>query len=264
MTVDIEKTINYGRQFGVSYSESEIERRLICKQTYSESELVKRIRVLNKNNPPSEPSSFQSGKIDKAKKFVKVIEKLFPGILLITITGSVAAGYCAKDDDIDLMIVTKNHQLWINRLLLRILVQAGKIPHRRYGQKEKSDEFCFNLWLEEGRMQLPKGKQTLRNAMDSILMIPILDKDRTYSRFLGDNTWIGEHMAQTYNKILKEKTTATVHVRELINPISWLNWIVFWPQYWYMKGRIKQEIVDLRSAFFHPSDRIRYANKNRR
>lgn len=264
MAKDIETTIKYGKKFGVNYSDKEIERRLICSRTYDKKLLKDNIRTINKKNLPSLFGLHLEEKLEKARRLAKLIERFFPGILMITVTGSVAAGYCKRNDDIDLMIVTKNNQLWINRLLLRIMVWIGNIPHRRYGQKEKSNEFCFNLWLEEGNMQLPKEKQILRNAMDSILMIPILDRGRIHARFFGDNKWIENHTAQTYKKISKLDTKIKTSFLDIISPISWINWVVFWPQYWYMKGRIKQEIVDLRSAFFHPSDKIRHAIKNRR
>ena len=41
-----------------------------------------------------------------------------------------------------------------------------------------------------------------------------------------------------------------------------INWLVFWPQYWYMKDKIGNGLVDLKRAFFHPSDRIRYVDKD--
>jgi hypothetical protein len=30
-----------------------------------------------------------------------------------------------------------------------------------------------------------------------------------------------------------------------------INWLVFWPQFWYMKRKIKGEKVGLHEAFFH-------------
>lgn len=31
-----------------------------------------------------------------------------------------------------------------------------------------------------------------------------------------------------------------------------INWLVFWPQYWYMKPKIGDGWVNIKMAFFHP------------
>lgn len=31
-----------------------------------------------------------------------------------------------------------------------------------------------------------------------------------------------------------------------------VNWLLFWPQYWYMKNKIGNGLVDIKRAFFHP------------
>ncbi|MBI2464541.1 hypothetical protein HYV64_00195 [Candidatus Shapirobacteria bacterium] len=260
---EIKKTREYGSQFGVVYSPEELTKRLISSHCYSSEDIKKRLsKDIEKFTKKSE---FTESKLEKVSLFAKKLAVVFPDILLITVTGSVAAGYCRQNDDIDLMIVTKSNRLWINRLVLRLYVFFNKIPHRKFGLSENKDDLCFNLWIEEGEMKLPKNKQTLRNAMDTILMVPILNKNKTYENFLAENDWVGKHVANGYGSKMSKVKSKKLKVKTTDNRIlDLINWLVFWPQWWYMKRKISSEIVGLRSAFFHPSDRIRYADEDNR
>ena len=191
----IEKTRAYGRRYGVEYGSKQIKERLISNTYFDEKKVVvklKKIKNIKLND---------FGKIEKARELAELIGSYFSDILMIGITGSVAAGYPKEEDDIDLMIVTKKDSLWITRLLLRLLILIKRIPHRVYGKKENGNEFCFNLWLEEDVLELPESRQNLKNAMDSILMIPILDRGNIYSKFIKSNDWIKKYLRNTYEKI---------------------------------------------------------------
>lgn len=259
---EIQKTIEYGRQFGVIYDAKEIGRRLISNQTRSVDQVEKHIQRQGLLKVTTKLSPYFARKLEIATSFAKNIEKYFPDILMVAVTGSVAAGYCKKTDDIDLMIITKSNRLWLNRLLLRVFVLLNKIPHRKFGQKEMENDLCFNLWMEEDEMTLPTGKRCLRNAMDTILMIPTMDKGNTYEKFLLENAWVKKYVASGYSRQLGDTNLSRVKLARRLDIMSLINWLVFWPQWWYMKGRISTEVVSLKRAFFHPSDRIRYVGKD--
>jgi predicted nucleotidyltransferase len=258
---EIIKTREYGSQFGVVYSSNELKKRLISSQKYSDEILLKKLKSY-KSVKITSKSIFTKSKLEKVENFINQLAKFFPDILMVTVTGSVAAGYCRENDDIDLMIITRQNRLWINRLLLRLYVSLHKIPHRKFGLRENKDDLCFNLWIEEGEMKLPKNKQTLRNAMDTILMVPILNKESTYEKFLAENDWVGKFVRNRYEELLGDFKWDRSKTRTGFDLISIINWLVFWPQWWYMKGKISSEVVGLRTAFFHPSDRIRYASED--
>ena len=192
----IEKTREYGRKYGVEYGPKQIRERLISNKIFLRNEIESKLNKLRITGG----ELTNEIKIEKAKKLAKMIGNSFGDIVMIGISGSVAAGYPKISDDIDFIIVTKKDRLWLTRLMLRILVLIKGIPHRKYGQKENPDEFCFNLWLEEDVLKLPEDRQTLKNAMDSILMIPILNKNDTYEKFMKENKWIKKFLANTYAK----------------------------------------------------------------
>jgi predicted nucleotidyltransferase len=258
----INNTIEYGCRFGVKYTRSDIKQSLISGTVFEEKEIEKVLELQKvKSKKLKVKTKIQKTKIKKAEELAELIGKYFKSILLITITGSVAAGYPEENSDIDLMIITKRNRLWLTRLILRLFIVLNRIPHRRYGQKEYRDEFCFNLWLEEDNLFLPKNKQNLRNAMDSILMIPIINKSQTYERFMRENMWISKFIATSYSKRITNYELRITNYKSN-NIFDLLNWLVFWPQWWYMKNKINNELVDIRSAFFHPNDRIGCASKN--
>lgn len=252
----INKTIEYGLRFGVNYTGLDVKERLISRTLFNEKDINKIIEKFPISNKQFS-KNYKNVKIEKAKEFVKLVEKYFNSILLITITGSVAAGYPNRNDDIDLMIITKKDSLWLTRLEMRLFVWWYKIPHRVYGGKEVRDQFCFNLWLEENSLIVPKNRQTLQNAMDSILMIPVLNRYKTYEKFFRENVWIKRFVASGYTNKISDFQFLTSNAK---NRVSWvikiINWLVFWPQWCYMRRRIKSELVNRQRAFFHPNDRI--------
>lgn len=250
----IKKTIEYAQKFGFELNSKELEERLISKKIFKEKEIIgffdknkkykSLINIKNKNQ-------WTKDKFQKAEKLAVLIEKKFENILFLGITGSVAANNTKEDDDIDLMIIAKKNTLWIIRLKLRWFIYSHKIAHRKYGNKQKKDEFCFNLWLDEGRLRLPKIKQNLRSAIDMILVKPIINKNETYEKFLLANHWAKRWVATGYNKIV-DRRSLIVDKKAKFNLINWLvNFLVFVPQYLWMLPKIKKEKINLHQAFFH-------------
>ena len=257
----VKKTIEYGQKHRGKLDNEQLWMRLISNNIYSQKE-VNGWLVKNKKNigiiSKQKENVWMREKMEKAKALAKLVKNEFEDILLLGVTGSVAAEYPQKSDDIDLLIITKRDKLWINRLKLRWWVWINKIPHRRFGKAEKADEFCFNLWLDEESMRLTDKRQNLNNAIDLILMKPLINKNNTYEKFIKLNDWAKKWVATGYSlkpSGPKIRTTS-------LDPASWrasmealldkvINWLVFWPQFWFMKGKIKKERVGLHEAFFH-------------
>ena len=52
-----------------------------------------------------------------------------------------------------------------------------------------------------GTCVLPKDKQNLKNAIDLILMRPVLDKEDTYEELILANKWANKYVATGFKKI---------------------------------------------------------------
>ena len=245
----IEITREYGRKFGVEYGRQEIKERLISGKVFSEKEIELRLKKLRVNSY----ELTNKEKVKQAEELAELIAKYFKDILLIGVTGSVAAGYPKKENDIDLMIVTKKNRLWLTRFLMRMFIFVKHIPHRKFGRKENENDFCFNLWMEEDKLIIPKDRRNLRNAMDLILLRPILNINLTYENFVGKNDWVKKYVANGYKRIRVHRRLVVMTEMDKSRLARLLNWLVFWPQWWYMKRKIGGELVDQKRAFFHPN-----------
>lgn len=249
LVMAIKKTIDYAAKFKNKISEEEIYQRLISKKIYSIKEIK---NVLKKFEVTAiDSNKWKIKKEKKAKDLGKWIEKNFKDILLMGISGSVASGYPKKNDDIDLIIITKNNKLWITRLKLRWKIFFNKIPHRKYNQKENKDEFCFNLWLDESGLKFPKRRQKLQSAMDLIMMKPIFDKNNIYQKFILENEWAKKYVATGYNEKISnfQLSVSSKSVGSYLDQL--INKMFFWPQYWYMKKKVINEKINYHQAFFY-------------
>jgi len=249
----IKETIKYAKKYGGELNEDQLFERLMGNTVYTKEEIKKSIQKTLCLNIRRDISLDREAliKTKKAEKLAEEISKNFKDILFLGITGSVAAGSPKKNSDIDLMIITKADKLWINRLKLRWFITRNKIPHRKPEIKEKTDEFCFNLWLDGKSLRLKKEKQTLKNAVDLILIKPLINRNRTYEKFIAANDWAKEFVATGYSlkQIVPLRETSFLKLDTLLDKA--INLMVFWPQFWYMKRKIKNEKVGLHEAFFH-------------
>ena len=245
----IKKTIWYANSFKSHINRGEIKERLISKKIYLDKIIDKEILKLNWKN---KKNKWEKSKIVKAQELALLLEKKFSEILFLGITGSVATGHPKKNDDIDILIITKTNTLWKNRFFLRWWMYKNKIPHRIYNKKELKDQFCFNLWLDENYLEIPKNRQNLKNATDLLMLKPLINNNGTYERFLVVNSWAKKFVATPYeNKIrdLRFKIQDS-RIRQNIFDKT-VNCLFFWPQYWYMKPKIFKEKIGLYQAFFH-------------
>jgi len=180
----------------------------------------------------------------------EMISKNDESILLVGLTGSVAAGNCKRDDDIDILIVTRKNRLWCSRFKLKWFLKKNRICCRKYGEVRKKDDFCFNMWLEEDSLKLPKEKRTEKSAVDLILLKPLIDKGGIYGEFIRENEWATRWVATPYEEKLKAEKNVNGD-----RMLGWggklINYLAFGIQYLYMCPKIEKEKVERKRVFFH-------------
>jgi len=246
----VKKTINYAAGFKSHINKKEVNQRLISAKKFSKKDID---MVLKKMGWRDKKNKWYQGKVKMIKELAKKIEAEFREIYFLGITGSVASGHPKKNDDIDVMIMTKNNKLWKNRLKLRWWMKQNQLPYRDRLGKRKENCFCFNLWLDESGLKIPVKKQNLRNAVDLILMKPIINKNKSYEKFLKENKWARKYLASGYDQLEKKYNFKKVKMKRFKGG-DMGNKFYFWPQYWYMKPKMTNENVGLHQAFFHKSD----------
>ncbi len=247
----IETSLAYGKRYGILLDRKRLSERLISSNLVKAKEIDE---VIDKEKIKlgiysQKQKVVYEKKMELARKLSQRLSK-FSTILFMGVSGSVASEYPKNDDDIDLFIICKKNSLWITRAGVMVYVWVTGIPHRRRGKKEKKNEFCFNLWIDENELEMPRVKRDLKNAMDAILVKTLINRENTRERFMAANRWIGDYLAQGYVENGKEN----VNNKKTDNLfLKIINLLFYWVQYGYMKKRISHEIVDINKAFFHPN-----------
>jgi len=248
----IRTTVNYAKKYGCSLTWEECRERLIGSKNY-ELRITHHGGQANYEFKKQNNNKYFEKKLKLAKDLVINHLSKFDDIIMVGATGSVASKYPKRNDDIDLLIITKANCLWTTRLKLKLYLMKNGIKHRKFEEKHENNKFCFNMWLDDSALKIPPIKRILKNAVDLVLMIPLLDRNNSYQKFLNKNSWAKEYVATPYlKKITNYELPTTAGRRITNNKFSLLNWIAYWGQYWYMKSKISNEIIDIHRAFFHP------------
>ena len=244
LQIAIRKTQDYAKKYGQILSKKQLILRLIS------------AKVFNFPNQQKEQKNISSktewqNKMYLAKDLVEKHLSKMSGIEMVGITGSVAAESVKKNEDIDLMIIIKEDELWWYRLYLRMYIWWHHIPHRKFREKENRNEFCFNLWLDRANLIIPYEKRNLKNATDLVIMKVIFDRNNCYQNFLRENNWVKKYLATGYESLLRKNIKKTILKKNWIKIA--VNTVIFAGQYLYMQSHQKQKLryVSSGRAFFH-------------
>lgn len=249
----IKKTVSYAGGYGQTLTIGQLERRLISPRIWKFKDVRK--MVLTKNIPINRGD----GQNSEAKRKITLARQVFENkfmdklpLVMVAVTGSVAAGNPDKNDDIDLLLVTKINRMWWTRLCLLGWLHWKGIGVRKAGNKEREDDFCPNLWLEEDSLEIPKSRQTLQSATDMMNMVVIRGRDEIKGMMAENNGWVKYFLATGEAKMIRKLPRMTKRVNSENRVIDWLNHIAFVWQYRRMEKKITKEIVNKHQAFYHP------------
>lgn len=190
-------------------------------------------------------------KFEIAKKASNVLSKM-PTVLMVGITGSLAMKHAGTKSDIDFMIITRKNTLWLSRFFALIALALKGISVRRFGEKDQKDKLCLNLWLSEDNLSWKK--KNIFTAHEILQVVPLVNKNKTYEKFLAKNKWIKLYWPSAVlinSKIIKNKKSSN---RILSIILFIFNYLFFALQIVYMKTKITKEIVKPDFAAFHPVD----------
>jgi len=270
-------TLTYAGFYNSSLTSKEIYLRLISSKPISLSqversigELKQRGKLKTKNGRYSvaqisdRTNSDFKQKLNKAKKDLRVLKKI-PWLKFIGISGSVASHSSKKDDDIDVVLITSHHRLWLTRLLVMVLMRISGKKIRRYGSSFYKDYYCFNLLLSEPDLKLPPKKRNLFNAYQLYFIESILDNNNLKEKlYLQNKFWVKKYLANFANTISKDDNStagksfdANILGINFGKILSWIDDLAYKAQRAYMSKKLKKEIISRNYAFFHPEDNSR-------
>ncbi len=192
--------IAYADLFGCGLTTAAVQR-LAVGQTISEEEVVALVdgRITRQGDwwclggrewilQQVQENAYESArKIALLNKWLWIFQAM-PGVLMVGVTGSVAGGNPKVGDDIDVLVICQNNRLWVSRLILTMmfsLVGKRRKPHHRDDQVK--DLFCLNMWLS---LESLEEQADIYVANELARIIPVLNRQQTYERYLAANSWI--------------------------------------------------------------------------
>lgn len=181
-----------------------------------------------------------------AKKAAKILSFL-PTVKLVALTGSLAMSNSADDGDIDFLIVTKNSTLWTTRILTLMLLVLLRVPVRRSGDRNQKDKLCLNIWMDEADLVWKKDRNVY-TAHEIAQTTPLLNKDKTFEKFINQNIWVKKFWPGAVGNIRK------INKNNFNKKVSVFENIAYKLQYLHMKNKITREVVSPTRALFHPQD----------
>jgi len=187
---------------------------------------------------------FSQLKLTLAKKAVHFL-KLIPSIKLIAITGALTMNNSGQHDDIDLMIITQTHRLWLTRLFSIFLLEFLHL-RRRPKAKILTNKICLNLFLDESILKLPASQRNLYTAHEVCQIKPLVNRGHTYQKFLAANSWVKNYLPHAL-KIPTIKPSPKPS-----SPPPPLETLAYNLQLKYMHKKRTRERIQPHSAFFHP------------
>ncbi len=264
LALAILRTLKYSDHFGFPLTLKEIHTRLIG-ISISQISLIRQIRLMLKKETIFQTgdyyhlpgrSSLVSRRLNRAqlsapqyvraKSLAPQLARI-PGVYAIYLTGSLAMSNSSHDSDIDLMIITKNGQLWTTRLLLTVYTSflgLRRTPH----SKSHSGKLCLNLYLSPTSYLLPRDRRSLYTAYELIQAVPLYDPYNTHSALLFANSWISSYLPNIPipNPHFPQKQTN--------GDTGILEYFFYKLQLSYMRPKLTREYITPDSAFFHPKN----------
>lgn len=268
------RTLLYSDIFDYPLKKDEVWKYLISEKNIDKKTFDNRIGKINsivfRNREFLHMEKKESAVVKRSEKYEYNMEKLklaqetadklsvVPTVLFIGISGSLSMMSSSSADDIDLFVVTKKNTAWITRLLLVLTLKIlGK--HRKRGDKNVRNKFCLNMIVDENNLLLPPKFRNLYTAHEIAQLIPVIERNKIYKKFIEKNSWIGQFLPNSLKELrtleVKEAgSSLNSKIIERILRLSILESIARISQQLLMKKNLTREIIEDGFIALHPRD----------
>jgi hypothetical protein len=166
---------------------------------------------------------------------------------MLAVTGSAAAGNAEKTADIDIFVISAKDRVWLTRGFTALILKLLNM----YSKNGEAGKICPNLFVDEKSLAWPKEKQNLYVARDCVTMLPLVDRDNTYFKFMDKNPWIADHFAH-FKSDYKPPRKAD---RNTVSPaVDLLETLAMKLQLFYMRKKRTTEITQKHVIHFLKKD----------
>jgi hypothetical protein len=190
--------------------------------------------------------------------------RLVPWVMLVAVTGSVAGGSPGIEDDIDFIVVTVKNRMWLSRFLLTgLLTLVGKRRKPTDDPIKVNNKLCLNMWVSKDH--LASDHQDLYVANELAHMVPLVNRDKMYERYVLANEWTKEILPNFFYSFKRPISSGCLSGKPVqkskphylaISLPSILDWLDSGLEKWQMRRmrpRTKETVKD-GLLMFHPKD----------
>ena len=172
---------------------------------------------------------------------------LFPSIIAIYLTGSLAVDNASSRDDIDFLIITQPHTLWTTRFFLNLILDVFQLRRRPRQTESTTNKLCLNLFLTSQSLSLPRAKRNLHSAYELIQLKPLIEKQPLLPLIYQHNPWL-----KSYLPNFNFPSPSSFPLPSPFLHLNFLEPLLFRLQRLYMTSRLTHELIHPQYAFFHP------------
>ncbi|MBI5467021.1 MAG: hypothetical protein HY975_02290 [Candidatus Kerfeldbacteria bacterium] len=128
----------------------------------------------------------------RAESTARFLE-LVPFVRLVAVVNTLAIDNARPESDIDLLIVTAPHHIWITRLIVTGIVSL--LGYRRSGGRAATNvanRVCLSFYVTTDGMKMEQLKREADDphfAFWTAQAVPLLD-DQTYEKYRAANSWV--------------------------------------------------------------------------
>jgi len=190
-------------------------------------------------------------KIKLAENIAEIMRRI-PFVKMIAISGGLASLNSEKNDDIDFFVIVSKNRLFTARALIVLILKAmGKYR----SQDRITNMICPNMFLSEDSLKIEP--EDLYLAHEILLAKPLINKDKTYEKFIQANKWVKKYLPNRFQEFgFKEKiepiSEAPVFIISGI--LDFKETFLRWFQLWYMNPKRTTETISSKILKFHPQD----------
>lgn len=208
-------------------------------------------------------------KLCLAKKAANILS-LVPTAYFIGLSGSVAQGNAKADDDIDFFVISKENTIWYTRFTILFILQLLNIRRTR-NTKNENNKICVNMIIDEKSLTFNNDRKDIYTAHEIAQLKPLVDRHKTYIRFIKANSWIEKFMPNVIKSIKIESKSCNltiIKVNKFIKLVTfilfkvienkYIEWLLGLIQVNYINKHKTSETILNHLLAFHPHDyRIR-------
>lgn len=178
----------------------------------------------------------------KLANFYAGVLRVVPTISCVCLTGALAMDNSDKNDDIDLLIMTRKHTLWTSRFFANLILWPAR---RKPNSTKNSNKACLNIFLDEANLKIVD--QNIYTAHE-ICQMKILWGTQSYLKFLKVNSWYKKYLPNW--NVENQSSSQERHIA--MSAPNFLEEFFKKIQLFYMGSKVTIEKVGDTQVFLHP------------